>query len=86
MRLKPKPSTLNRLSMARITLGNIALGAKDRALACASYRSADAGMAELRRRGELIGAVASYGKGLAEALARCGRAAPLGEFEALDGS
>lgn len=86
MRLKPKPSTLNRLSIARITLGNIAIGAADRALACGSYQAAGAGMSDLRRRGELVGSVASYTKGLAGALDRCGRGAPLGEFEALDGS
>jgi tetratricopeptide (TPR) repeat protein len=86
MRLKPKPATLNRLSMAEITLGNIAVGARDGALACASYRAADGHMAGLRRRGELIGSVAAYGADLAQALARCARGAPVGEFEPLDAS
>lgn len=86
MRLKPKPSTLNRLTMAQITLGNIALRAQDRTLACGSYRAAGAHMTELRRRNELIGAVGSYGDGIATSLSRCERNAPLHEFEPLDGS
>ena len=41
-------------------MGNIARAAGSRALACDSYRKARARMAELNRRGEFLGQVASH--------------------------
>jgi serine/threonine-protein kinase len=78
-----RPATLNRLAMAQLTLGNIAAGSGDKALACRSYRAAQASIAELVQRDELLGFVESYRAGVDGNTARCERGVPARELEIL---
>lgn len=76
-----KTSTLNRLALANVTLGGIAVRAGDRALACASYAGSRKAMDELERRDALLGSVGAHAQKLAVNLASCARGAmPDGPF------
>ncbi|HEX8257807.1 MAG TPA: serine/threonine-protein kinase [Allosphingosinicella sp.] len=78
-----RAAPLNRLTVAQLTLGNIAAGAGDPALACSGYRAAQASIAELVRRDELLGFVESYREGVARNVGRCQRGAAAGDLEVL---
>jgi serine/threonine-protein kinase len=79
-----KGSTLNRLTISRYTLGNIARAAGDRPLACESYRSALDGMKELDRRRELLGFVGKNGAALQSNVELCRGGAPLPRMAVLE--
>jgi hypothetical protein len=78
-----RPATLNRLAVAQLTLGNIAATAGDAVLACRGYRASHASIAELGRRGELLGFVESYRAGVESNTRRCDRGEPLGQLAIL---
>ncbi len=52
---KPSPATIGRVAVARFILGNLALHAGNRALACESYRASAAAFADARALGPLLG-------------------------------
>jgi len=79
-----RPQSVNRLTTAEVTMGNIARAAGDRTSACESYRRAKALVAELRRRGRLVEANARYVPGIDVNEARCAAGAPIGQLTPIE--
>jgi len=75
-----RPGSLNRLAMAHVTMGKIAIDPADRPLACASFGRARAVMAELQARDELLGMTAAHLRSATDNIARCARGEPVSEF------
>jgi hypothetical protein len=73
----------NQLVIARMILGNNAIRAGDRALACASMKGARADLAALDRRGATMGTIAAYRERLDRNVARCDRGAPVAAMETI---
>jgi serine/threonine-protein kinase len=63
-------------------MSNIARAAGDRALACGSYRAARVQIAEMQRRGRLLGFVGAHRAKLDVNIAHCALGAPLPEMAA----
>lgn len=75
--------SLSDLAYGYAILGSIGRDAADRELACESWQSAEALMAEVAARGELRGYVESLRGGLRANLRRCAAGRPVTAFEAL---
>lgn len=71
VRLKPGPVTLGRVAMAQLILGNIALNAGDRALACESWRGAAGTFETARRERPLLGRDEGFSRGVAANVGIC---------------
>lgn len=68
-----KTSTLNRLVVAHVTLGQIARKADDTKTICTSYANAVPLVAELERKKALLGFVEAYRKEITDTMAQCRR-------------
>lgn len=79
-----KAAAIGRLALANVTMGNIAIAAADRALACASYRDAIGPLDGLASRGELLGFLAHYREGVVKNLALCRSGAPVARLAKLE--
>ena len=79
-----KPATLHRLALAHVTLANIAVQARERAIVCDNDQSAQHVIAELKQRGKLLGFIGAYEEGVAANLALCRAGAPVSRMRILD--
>jgi eukaryotic-like serine/threonine-protein kinase len=73
----------NQLTTAQLILANIAIRARDRALACEATRAANQALADLDRKGGAMGFVATYRTRLAANQARCVRSEPVAAMETI---
>lgn len=80
-----RATAMNRLTTAQITLGNIAVSAQRRVLACDSYTRALTRLGELKAAKELLGFVADYEEGLTSNVKLCQAGAPVTDLAVLDG-
>jgi serine/threonine-protein kinase len=79
-----RPSPRSRVVIAHVTLGNIAVQAQNRDLACTSYDTALVLFTALKASGELLGFVEPYGEGLAANTAKCAAGAPVSDLQVLE--
>lgn len=80
-----RATAMNRLTAAEITLGNIAVSAKERDLACGAYAAALAHLRELKAAHELLGFVANYEEGLTSNVKLCQGGARVTDLAVLEG-
>ena len=82
-RRRPSDAGGNQLVVAQVVMGNLAIRAGDRALACDTLLAARQGLAALDRRGVAMGVVARYRPMLDANLAKCDRGAPARMLETI---
>lgn len=82
-RRHPSDAGGNQLVTARVVLGNVAIRAGERALACGNHRAARMELAALDRRGAAMGFVAAYRTRLDANLSRCARGVPVTAMETI---
>ena len=71
---------LGNLAFSEATLGIIARDARDRTLACESWRRSAANFTELERKGELLGFFAEFLPGIRANVAKCAAGRPVTEL------